>query len=181
MDQPDQTPLDPSLRRTRPITVSLALLPIAAFILAGAMTVSGSLEALVRALLARVRGIFGLIAATAASGMVMIGLTSNGSVTALVVGGLYQRAYRDRNLAPVNLSRTLEDSVTIVEPLLPWTVSAVYMATTLGVSTMDYLPWASFCITGPIFTLLYAGIQRWTTFGIKRLPAVAVAPSEQLP
>ncbi len=157
------------------------LLIIAAFILAGAMTVSGSLEALVRALLARVRGIFGLVAATAASGAVMIGLTSNGSVTALVVGGLYQRAYRDRNLAPVNLSRTLEDSVTIVEPLLPWTVSAVYMATTLGVSTMDYLPWASFCITGPIFTLLYAGIQRWTQFGIKRLPAEAVAVSEQLP
>lgn len=146
------------------------LLIIAAFLLAGAMHVSGSLDVLLRAMLSRVRSIFGLVAATMASGMVMIGLTSHGGVTALVVGGLYQDAYRERKLAPVNLSRTLEDSVTIIEPLMPWTVSAVYMATTLGVATMDYLPWATFCLTGPIFTLMYAAIQRWTTFGIKRRP-----------
>ena len=151
------------------------LIIIAAFLLAGAMHVSGSLETLIRAMLSRVHSVFGLVAATMASGMVMIGLTSHGGVTALVVGGLYQQAYRDRKLAPVNLSRTLEDSVTIVEPLMPWTVSAVYMATTLGVSTLDYLPWATFCFTGPIFTLLYGFIQRWTSLGIKRVDSVTEA------
>jgi len=139
------------------------------------MEASGSLELMLSAMLRRVRSIFGLIAATMASGAAMIGLTSHGGVTALVVGGLYQDAYRQRGLAPVNLSRSLEDSVTIVEPLMPWTVSAVFMATTLGVPTLDYLPWASFCLTGPIFSLAYAAIQRWTTLGIKRLPEPAAA------
>ncbi|MCA9298853.1 MAG: Na+/H+ antiporter NhaC, partial [Phycisphaerales bacterium] len=148
---------------------STLLLIIAAFLLAGAMEVSGSLETLVRTMLRRASSIFGLVAATLASGMVMIGLTSHGGVTALVVGGLFQDAYRERGLAPVNLSRTLEDSVTIVEPLMPWTVSAVFMATALGVPTLDYLPWATFCVTGPIFTLAYAALQKWTTFGIRRL------------
>ncbi|MCA9273936.1 MAG: Na+/H+ antiporter NhaC [Phycisphaerales bacterium] len=145
------------------------LIIIAAFLLAGAMHVSGSLETLIRAMLSRVQSVFGLILATLASGMVMIGLTSHGGVTALVVGGLYQQAYRDRKLAPANLSRTLEDSVTIVEPLMPWTVSAAFMAKALGVSTLDYLPWATFCFTGPIFTLAYGAIQKWTHFGIKCL------------
>ncbi|MGH7519579.1 MAG: Na+/H+ antiporter NhaC family protein [Gemmatimonadales bacterium] len=53
---------------------------------------------------------------------------------------------RGRGEARANLSRSLEDSVTITEPLMPWTVSAVYMATTLGVSTLAYAPWAVYLL-----------------------------------
>ena len=97
----------------------------------------------------------------------MIGLTSHGGVTALVIGGLFQQAYRERGLDTVNLSRSLEDSVTITEPLMPWTVSAVFMATTLGVPTVQYAPWAVFCYGGPVFSLLIAGLYRYTRFGIR--------------
>src|SRR5690606_28591628 len=69
---------------------------IAAFLLAGAMEVSGALRLLIDRMLAAVRSVFGLIAATMASGATMIALTSHGGVTALVIGGLYQRAYRER-------------------------------------------------------------------------------------
>ena len=81
---------------------------------------------------------------------------------------MFQKAYRDRGLAAVNLSRSLEDSVTIVEPLMPWTVSAVYMASTLGVPTLDYLPWAIFCLGGPIFSLILAATFERTGFGLRR-------------
>jgi NhaC family Na+:H+ antiporter len=99
----------------------------------------------------------------------MIGLTSHGGVTALVIGGLFQKAYRDRGLAPENLSRSLEDSITITEPLMPWTVSGVFMATTVGVPTLQYAPWAVFCYGGPIFSLLLAGLYSRTNFGLKPL------------
>ena len=108
---------------------------IAAFLLAAAMEVSGALDLLIARMLAGVTSVFRLIAATMASGATMIALTSHGGVTALVIGGLFQSAYRERGLAPENLSRSLEDSVTITEPLMPWTVSAIFMATTLGVPT----------------------------------------------
>ena len=75
----------------------------------------------------------------------------------------------ERGLAPENLSRSLEDSVTITEPLMPWTVSAVFMAGTLGVSTVEYAPWALFCYGGPVFSLLIAALYRRTGFGIRRL------------
>ena len=139
---------------------------IAAFLLAGAMDASGSLDLLVNRMLGAVRSVFGLIAATMASGATMIALTSHGGVTALVIGGLFQGAYAERGLAPENLSRSLEDSVTITEPLMPWTVSAVFMAATLGVPTLSYAPWAVFCYGGPVFSLLIAALFRRTRFGI---------------
>jgi NhaC family Na+:H+ antiporter len=139
----------------------------AAFLLAGAMEAYGALDRLIRALLGTVRGVFGLIAATMAAGGTMIGLTSHGGVTALVVGGLFQPAYDERGLARVNLSRSIEDSVTLTEPLMPWTVSAVFMAGTLGVATTAYLPWAVFNYGGPIFSLLIAATYGRTGLGIR--------------
>ncbi len=147
--------------------VGTLLVVISAFLLAGALDVSGALDLIIGRMLRAVRSTFALIAATMAAGATMIALTSHGGVTALVIGGLFQNAYRDRKLAPENLSRSLEDSVTIVEPLMPWTVSAVYMATTLGVATVDYLPWALFCMGGPVFSLLLAAAFDHTGFGLR--------------
>ena len=141
---------------------------ITAFMLAAAMDVSGALTLLITRMLAAVRSVFGLIGATMAAGATMIALTSHGGVTALVIGGLFQPAYRDRSLAPENLSRSLEDSVTITEPLMPWTVSAIFMATTTGVATISYAPWAVFCYGGPIFSLLIAALYRRSGFGIRK-------------
>ncbi len=161
---------------------STLVIVIAAFLLAGAMESYGALERLIDAMLGAVRGVFGLIAATMAAGATMIALTSHGGVTALVVGGLFQKAYDERGLARVNLSRSLEDSVTLTEPIMPWTVSAVFMATTLGVPTVHYLPWAVFNYGGPIFSLTIAATYRLTGFGIRkaaaRPPAVDVAAAD---
>ena len=150
---------------------------IAAFLLAAAMEVSGALRLLIDRMLASVTSVFRLIAATMAAGATMIALTSHGGVTALLVGGLFQPAYRERGLAPENLSRSLEDSVTITEPLMPWTVSAIFMATTLGVPTTHYAPWAVFCYGGPVFSLLIAATYRFTRFGIKPQAAESISSS----
>ncbi len=146
---------------------------LSAFLLAAGMEVSGALNLLIDRMLRAVRSVAGLVAATMAAGATMIALTSHGGVTALVIGGMFQRAYDEHGLAPENLSRSIEDSVTITEPLMPWTVSAVFMATTLGVSTLEYAPWAVFCYGGPVFSLLIAGLYRRTGLGLRRLDAGA--------
>ncbi|MEQ1817981.1 MAG: Na+/H+ antiporter NhaC family protein [Terricaulis sp.] len=148
---------------------------VAAFLFAGALEVCGALKTLLRAMLSMVRSAFGLVAATLAAGTVMVAMTSNGTVTSLIVGNLFRQSYADRGLAPENLSRAIEDSVAVVEPLMPWTVSALFMAGTLGVSTVDYFPWAIFCSLGPVFSLIFAAAYEFTGFGLKRLPAVRVA------
>ncbi len=168
----DPTGLDPRLlalvERGGLFSMGTTLVIVfAAFLLAAAMEVYGALDRLIAALLSAVRGVFGLIAATMAAGASMIALTSHGGVTALVVGGLFQPAYDDQGLARVNLSRSLEDSVTITEPLMPWTVSAVFMASTLGVATTAYLPWAVFNYGGPLLSLLIAALFGRTGLGIR--------------
>ena len=142
---------------------------LAAFLLAAGMEVSGALDTLLSRLLAAVRGGAGLVVATMVAGATMIGMTSHGGVTSLVVGGMFRRSYADHHLAPENLSRAIEDSVTVTEPLMPWTVSALFMASTLGVATLTYLPWAIFCWLGPVFGLLMALRYRLTGKGLKPL------------
>ena len=148
---------------------SILVIVLAAFLLAAGMDVSGALDRLLESLLAGVKSTFGLIGATMSAGATLISLTSHGGVTALIIGGMFQKAFKERNLAAVNLSRSLEDSVTIIDPLMPWTVSGIFMSTTLGIPTLEYLPWAVFCYGGPIFSLLWAAGFDKTGFGLKRL------------
>ncbi|MBT5185304.1 MAG: Na+/H+ antiporter NhaC [Kordiimonadaceae bacterium] len=145
------------------------ILIISAFLLAGAMDLSGALSKLLHSMLQFVNSIFSLIAATLASGIVMVGMTSHNSVSALIVGGLFEDSYKEQGLATVNLSRSMEDSITILESLMPWTVSGMYMAVTLGVPTVELAPWAVFNYCGLLFSLLIAATYKYTGFGIKML------------
>ena len=63
--------------------------------------------------------------------------------------------FKKKNLLPQTLSRTLEDSGTIISPLVPWSLCGAYMAGTLGVSTMSYLPFAMFCWLCPVLAIVY--------------------------
>lgn len=78
---------------------------------------------------------------------------------------MFKETYRKFGLAPTNLSRTAEDAGTVVEPILPWTAAGVYMATMLGVPTLEYLPYAFLNYTGMIFALIWAA----TGIGITKL------------
>src|SRR5699024_12612287 len=74
-------------------------------------------------------------------------------------------AYMKQGLHPKTLSRAIEASVTVIEPVLPWTAAGAYMAGTLGVSTLSYLPWAVLNYTGIIFALICG----FTGIGITKL------------
>jgi NhaC family Na+:H+ antiporter len=137
------------------------LIVFAAFLMTGALQVAGALDALLARLLALARHAFGLVAVTMAAGLLTVGLTSHASVTMLVVGGLVRDAFVARALPATLLSRSLEDSVTITEVLLPWTVSGVFMAGTLGVPTLAYAPYAVFCWAGPLCSLTLAALGWW--------------------
>lgn len=132
------------------------LIAICAISFAGTMTVTGSLEVIIQRLLKHVNSPFKLIATTVAICLVVIGVTSNGQVSILMPGEALTDAYKQRGIHPKVLSRTIEDSVTVIEPLMPWTAAGAYMATTLGVATLSYLPWAIFNYLGIVFALIWA-------------------------
>ncbi|WP_188732894.1 Na+/H+ antiporter NhaC [Oceanobacillus neutriphilus] len=141
------------------------LIAICAITFAATMMVSDSLNVIIRNLLKLVKGTGGLILTTVITGLTTIGVTSNGQVSIIIPGESLKDAYVKRGLHPKNLSRTIEDSVTVIEPILPWTAAGAYMAGTLGVATLSYLPWAVLCYTGVIFALIWG----YTGIGIAKL------------
>lgn len=141
------------------------LICFCAITFAGTISLTKSLELIVNKILKYVRSTGSLILATIATGLTMIGVTSNGQVSILMPGEMLREAYIRRGLHPKNLGRTIEDSASIVEPILPWTAAGAYMAGTLGVATLSYLPWAILCWTGIIFATIWG----FTGFGITKL------------
>lgn len=113
------------------------LLVFCAFSFAGALTLTGALTIIINRLLTIIHSVGQLIAATIGTTILVTGATSDGKLALLVPAELFKDAYRRMGLDTKNLSRTIEDAGTVIEPLLPWTSAGVYMATTLGVSTLD--------------------------------------------
>ncbi len=136
-----------------------------AFAFAGSMSVANSLHIVISKFLSGVKTVFGLIATTLVSTLLICGITSNGQLSVLLPGEMFKDTYKKFGLAPTNLSRTAEDAGTVVEPILPWTAAGVYMASMLGVPTLEYLPWAFLNYTGIIFALIWAA----TGIGITKL------------
>ncbi|MDC9595962.1 Na+/H+ antiporter NhaC [Xenorhabdus anantnagensis] len=145
--------------------MSTILLVFCAFAFAGTLTLTGALTIIINQLLKAVHTTGQLIAATLATTIMLTGATCDGKLALLIPAELFKGAYRRMGLDNKNLSRTIEDGCTVIEPLIPWTSAGIYMATTLGVSTLDLLPWAIQCYAAAFLALIYG----FTGFGIARV------------
>lgn len=146
--------------------MSTTLLVFCAFCFAGIMSRAGCLEVVLKAILSVAKTTGSLILATVISCITMALTTGNSYLSILIPGEMFRDAYKERGLHPKNLSRTLEDAGTVFVPLVPWSAAGAYMTATLGVETLDYLPWAILCYTGFIFAIIYG----FTGIGIAKLP-----------
>ncbi|HEY9575120.1 MAG TPA: Na+/H+ antiporter NhaC [Lachnospiraceae bacterium] len=145
--------------------LTTVLIAFCAYGFAGTLAVTGSLDIVLGKLTKHVKTNGGLIASTIISCITAVFVTSNGQLSILLPGEMFKDTYLKRGLEPRNLSRTLEDAATVVEPITPWTAAGAYMAKTLGVATLAYLPWAIICYTGVLFALLWG----YTGIGIKKI------------
>ena len=132
---------------------------ICAMVFGGVMDAIGALARISQALLSLAKSTFGLFAATVGS-CLALNITASDQYLAIVVPGkMFAKAYKDKGLAPENLSRTLEDSGTVTSVLIPWNTCGAYQSGTLGVDTFDYLPYAFFNLLSPVMTLIFAAFN----------------------
>lgn len=68
-------------------------------------------------------------------------LTSNQYATSFIVGDAFRSRFDDLRIPRKVLSRSLEDTGTMIESVIPWTSTAVFMVATLGVPFADYWHW----------------------------------------
>ncbi len=138
---------------------------LTALMFGGVMEETGALRRIVSVMLKFVKGAGSLIATTVFTSFGMNVIASDQYISIVLPGRMYKSEYEKRGLAPENLSRTLEDAGTLTSPLIPWNTCGAYMAGTLGVATMSYLPFTFFNLVNPLIAIILG----FTGISIKKL------------
>jgi Na+:H+ antiporter, NhaC family len=141
---------------------STVLLLIAAISVGGTLRAIGILDVCLRLLRNYSNTPARLVSTTQIANILIILITGSCYLSISLVGPMFATLYDRLGLARVNLSRTLEDSGTVIVPIVPWGISGVFTAKTLGVPVMDYLLYAPLCYTSVFFAigLAYMGWLR---------------------
>ena len=132
---------------------------VCAMVFGGVMDAIGALARISKALLGLFDTVFGLFASTVASCLALNVTASDQYLAIVVPGRMYAKAFRDKGLAPENLSRTLEDSGTVTSVLVPWNTCGAYQSGVLGVPVVDYFIFAIFNWLSPFMTLIFAAFR----------------------
>ncbi len=134
-------------------------LVMCAMVFGGIMEAIGALQRISNSLLNLAHSAFGLFASTVASCVVLNTTASDQYLAIVVPGKMFAKAFKDRGLAPENLSRTLEDSGTVTSVLVPWNTCGAYQSGVLGVPVVDFFFYAVFNYISPFMTLTFALFQ----------------------
>ena len=134
---------------------------ICAMSFGGILDKLGMLSKITEVIVSKAKSRGSLIATTTLT-CIGFNVTASDQYLAIVVPGkMFSKTYRERGLAPQNLSRTLEDSGTVTSVLVPWNTCGAAQSHVLGVATGEYFLFCFFNIISPIMTIIYG------YFGIK--------------
>ena len=148
-------------------TMSLALIALS---LGGILDRAGFVRVLLRGMLKRIKRSASLMAATIGTGVVANMSMGEGYLSIIFGGQIFKESYEEDRLEKHMLSRCLEEGATLSTSLIPWTTSGAFITGALGMSPLEFAPWAFFNYINPLLSigLAYMG------FGIFRqtqLPA----------
>lgn len=131
---------------------------IAASTFGGTLVGSGMLQSLTDALVRFVRRRVAMVTATVGTGIFANMITGDQYLSILLTSSLYKKLYQERGYETKLLSRSVEDSATVVSVLIPWNSCGMTQATVLKVSTLEYLPYCFFNIISPLMSIFIAAI-----------------------
>jgi len=128
---------------------------ICAMTFGGVMEATGLLRRVAEPIIKYAESTGSLILTTAGT-CVFFNITASDQYLSIVVPGrMFADTYKEKGLAPENLSRTLEDSGTVTSVLVPWNTCGATQSAVLGVATFAYLPYCFFNIISPFMTIAY--------------------------
>ena len=142
-------------------TVGLVLLALS---MGGLLFTLGIVQALLSKIEKLLKKVSSVIAASALTAIGINVLIGEQYLSILLTGQAFQSQYEKVGLEGKNLSRVMEDAGTVVNPLVPWSVCGIFITTVLGVSTIEYLPFAFFCLLSPILTIIFGFTGKTLTY-----------------
>lgn len=132
---------------------------------AGIVEKTGCLDVLLKTVSKGVNSVGTLILITVVCCLMLVFAAGVASIVIIMVGVLMKEMFEERQLSQTVLSRTLEDSSTMVLPLIPWGTSGIYYAQQLNVNVNDFFIWTVPCYICAIIAVIYG----FTGIGIKKI------------
>lgn len=129
---------------------------ISATTFGGVLVGSGMLQSLTDTLVKFVKRRVTMVTATVGTGIFANMITGDQYLSIILTSSLYKKLYQERGYESKLLSRSVEDSATVVSVLIPWNSCGMTQATVLKVSTMTYLPYCLFNIISPLMSIFIA-------------------------
>lgn len=136
-------------------TISLVLIALA---FGGIVEETRCIEAILNAVMARVRGRFSLTLASTGSAAGTNLVSGDPYLSIALPGRMFAPAFRGQGLSTLNLSRSVEEGGTLLNPLIPWGAGAAFTAGALGIPTLEYAAFAFVCWLSPLIGLAYAAL-----------------------
>lgn len=134
-------------------TISLI---ICAMTFGGILEKSDMLEVILNKVSSLVKSDSSLIATSTLTSLMINIVTGDQALSIILPSRMYKDAFEERKLDLKNLSRCSADGGVVTSPIVPWNVCGVFVATTLGVSTLTYLPYSFFCLLSPLVSVIGA-------------------------
>lgn len=131
---------------------------ISAVTFGGTLVGSGMLQSLTEMLTRYIRRRVTMVSATVGTGIFSNMITGDQYLSIILTSSLYQKLYKERGYEPQLLSRSVEDSATVVSVLIPWNSCGMTQATVLKVATLEYLPYCLFNFISPLMSIFIAAI-----------------------
>ncbi|MGL5428507.1 MAG: Na+/H+ antiporter NhaC family protein, partial [Cetobacterium sp.] len=133
-----------------------AIYVVIAFSFGGILSLTKCLEIALQNLMKPLKTISSVVNAAGFSATLIVSIAQNSYISYFLVSDIFSKKFKELNLKEQNLSRILEDFVTVLEGIMPWTISGIYMATTLDVPVIEFFPYAIFNWSCTVLSILYA-------------------------
>lgn len=129
----------------------------------GILEKTGVLNTLLNSMQTITKNSRNLILSHIVTGFLTIMLSASPYVSILIPGRMFIKGYEKLGIKKSVASRTCEHSGICLDPLLPWSLGAVYFSGVLGVKTMDYAIYCILLYVVPLIATFYAitGIFVW--------------------
>ncbi|GDZ86173.1 sodium:proton antiporter [Leuconostoc citreum] len=134
-------------------TIMMIMLALA---LGGLLSGLGILNTVMAPIVAHLRSQRAIVLATLLTGISANFLVGEQYLSTILAGQLFKESFKTVKLSPLALGRTIEDSGTVMNYLVPWGVAGAFAAQTLGVPVVQFAPYTLFALLSPIMSILSA-------------------------
>jgi len=132
------------------------VITILVFIYVGALDCVKAIPTIINRLLDNVQRPATLISSSLIASAATNAMTSSQYANSFIVGETFAKKYDQLGVPRKVLSRSLEDTGTMIESLVPWSTTAVFIYATLGISVAEYWQWQWLSLINIVLAFMFA-------------------------